>query len=366
MSTTKYLSCSSDKENNAEDIVVITSDNVNNSLLDTEMTCEKIHMLLMKKSLTIADASKHHKADCWQRFGFPAVTNKNGNVIKKFHSFVSCRDCFITYSFKSNSTTLMNRHKCNNSSFSSSVQNMEIFVWMMLYTVVSVSLHIAELADEYRAKVRQELIEPLENQAVTICPDLWTDPYRQISYLGISVCFTNDKYHFITYDLCCAPFTENDKKAPSIIAAIKKALEPFGITDLTKVNFVSDRGANLVKALKPYSTTNCVAHRLNNIVKVGFYQTNKKRKNNKIDPSEILEIICSSGSENDSDCSEDGDREKNEEGEGSESSETNDKYIGNNKSVGRATSSCILDYSTITLSEIPPSALNILKTIVTK
>ncbi|CAF3671087.1 unnamed protein product [Rotaria sordida] len=415
-----------DNENNTEDILVIVPDIVNNSLFDTEMTCEKIHMLLKKKSLIITDASKKHTAKCWKRFGFPAATNKDGDVIKIFHSFVSCQTCFTTYSFKSNSTTLMNGHKCNDSSFSSSVINSQnhsqslkqsnifsytsktvqsvklkeceknkikklqaewvctnirpfsvvddsglrslvqecislgakygnICVDDVLYSRFSISSHIAGLADECRAKVRQELIEPLENQAVTVCPDLWTDPYRQISYLGISVCFTNDKYQFITYDLCCAPFTENDKKAPSIIAAIKKALEPFGITDLTKVNFVSDRGANFVKALKPYSTTNCVAHRLNNIVKVGFYQTKKKRKNNKIDSPEIFEIICSSDSENDTDCSGDEDRE---------SSETNDKHLGDNKSVRRATSSCILDYSTIKLSEIPPSALNILKTIV--
>ena len=38
----------------------------------------------------------------------------------------------------------------------------------VLYSSHSISLHITELADEYRTKVRQELIEPLENQAVTI------------------------------------------------------------------------------------------------------------------------------------------------------------------------------------------------------
>jgi len=88
----------------------------------------------------------------------------------------------------------------------------------VLYSGHSISLHVAKVADEYRLRIRQELIEPLENQAVTVCPDLWTDKYRQISYLGISVCFTNDKYQFLTYDLCCAPFTENDKTAPSVIA----------------------------------------------------------------------------------------------------------------------------------------------------
>ena len=123
MFTTKSLSCSHDNESNAEGILVNAPDNVNNSLLDTEMTCEKVHMLLKKKSLTITDASKNHTTGCWKRFGFPVTVNPNGNIIKNFYGFVSYRNCFITYSFKSNSTTLMNKHKYNNSSFSSSVIN---------------------------------------------------------------------------------------------------------------------------------------------------------------------------------------------------------------------------------------------------
>ena len=127
MFTTKSLSRSSDNESNAEEILVNALDNVNNSLLDTEMTCEKVYMLLKKKSLTITDASKNHTAGCWKRFGLLAAVNQNGNVIKNFYSLVSCRNCFITYSFKSNSTTLMNKHKCNTSSFSSSVINSKSF-----------------------------------------------------------------------------------------------------------------------------------------------------------------------------------------------------------------------------------------------
>ena len=123
-------------------------------------------------------------------------------------------------------------------------------------------------------------------------------------------------------------------------------------------------GTNFIKALKPYSTTNCVAHSLNNIVKVSFYQTKENRTNNKIDLSEKLKIICSSNSENDTDCGEDEDHENNEEVKGTKSSETTDKNIGGNKSVGRVTSSYIVDYSTIKLSEIPSSALYILKTII--
>ena len=83
MLTTKSLSCSSDNENNAEKILVNAPDNVNNSLLDTEITYEKVHMLLKKKSLTITDASKNRTAECWKCFGFPAAVNQNGNVIQE-------------------------------------------------------------------------------------------------------------------------------------------------------------------------------------------------------------------------------------------------------------------------------------------
>ena len=61
-----------------------------------------------------------------------------------------------------------------------------------------------------------------------------------------------------------------------------------------------------MKALKPYATTNCVAHRGNNVVKVGFYQTNKKkRKTNEAIPCQLLEIISVSDSENDTDSDDD-------------------------------------------------------------
>ncbi|CAF2868573.1 unnamed protein product [Rotaria sp. Silwood2] len=251
-----------------------------------------------------------------------------------------------------------------------------ILVDNVLYDAHSVASHVSKLADEYRIKIRQELIEPLENQTVTICPDLWSDRYRQVSYLGITICFTNDKYEFLTYDLCCAPFVENDKTAPNIIIAIQKALEPFGITDLTKLNFVSDRGPNFLKALKPFATTNCVAHRLNNIPKGGFYQTSKKKTNcNKVVPSQTLNTVSSSDSENDHNTDEDEDNKNDEQGADGKTREHHRQGEGyaanymdyeNNDDIRgglRVVSSNILDYSIVKLLDVPLAAFKILKTI---
>ena len=46
------------------------------------------------------------------------------------------------------------------------------------------------------------------------------------------------------------------------------------------MHFVIDRGSNLVKALKPYRSLYCYGHRLNNVLKRSFFQSNKKKRKN--------------------------------------------------------------------------------------
>jgi len=97
----------------------------------------------------------------------------------------------------------------------------------ILYSSDVISSHVVKLANDYRSQIRQQLIEPLSQKAVTICPDLWSDSYRQVSYLRVSVCFTDEKYQFLTYDLCCYPYTENDKSAVNIILVSSKISDVY-------------------------------------------------------------------------------------------------------------------------------------------
>ena len=52
------------------------------------------------------------------------------------------------------------------------------------------------------------------------------------------------------------------------------------MNDLSRLHFVIDRGSNLVKALKPYRSLYCYGHRLNNVLKRSFFQSNKKKRKN--------------------------------------------------------------------------------------
>ncbi|CAF2122219.1 unnamed protein product [Rotaria magnacalcarata] len=108
--------------------------------------------------------------------------------------------------------------------------------------------HVSTLANKHRCRITKVLAEPIENDAVTFCPDIWSDPIRQISYLCISVAFVDDQYQYRSYDLCCSPFEEEDKSSESIIAVLQKVLKRFGINDLSLVKFVSDPGSKLCES----------------------------------------------------------------------------------------------------------------------
>ena len=70
----------------------------------------------------------------------------------------------------------------------------------------TLSRSIYDLADSYRECIKQKLRKPLQHRAVTICPDFWSDPYKNISYLGLNVSFVDIHHQFFSIDLFCRPY----------------------------------------------------------------------------------------------------------------------------------------------------------------
>ena len=87
----------------------------------------------------------------------------------------------------------------------------------VLRGVDAVAAYISILADQHRALITEELKEQVENDAISFCPDLWTDPLRQISYLDITTMFINNRFEFRSYDLCCAPLKKKIKVSKALL-----------------------------------------------------------------------------------------------------------------------------------------------------
>ncbi|CAF1672427.1 unnamed protein product [Rotaria magnacalcarata] len=80
----------------------------------------------------------------------------------------------------------------------------------------TISRHVHSMTEQTRTRFREMLSEPLENEALTLSPDLWTDRFRQISYLGVTATLIDSLYKYHTITLCCTEFTEKEKNANSI------------------------------------------------------------------------------------------------------------------------------------------------------
>ncbi|CAF5221982.1 unnamed protein product, partial [Rotaria magnacalcarata] len=80
-----------------------------------------------------------------------------------------------------------------------------------------ISDHVGSLADKYRTELREILKEPFENEAMCISPDMWSDPHKQLSYLGLSCSFVDANLNYKSVDLCCRPYYEVDQSGDNLL-----------------------------------------------------------------------------------------------------------------------------------------------------
>ena len=84
----------------------------------TVYSCVQIENLLKKEKdrfVIINNTNRKLTSACWQVFGFPAIIDSNGGLPERIDRFVSCRKCYKTYSFVSNSSRFSLDHISNSS-----------------------------------------------------------------------------------------------------------------------------------------------------------------------------------------------------------------------------------------------------------
>ena len=80
------------------------------------------------------------------------------------------------------------------------------------------------LAEKYRSLLKPILIQQAENNCLCLCPDLWSDKFRKVNYLGLTAVFVDENYELILIDLCCSEYQEIDKSGDCVLQ-VGKILE---------------------------------------------------------------------------------------------------------------------------------------------
>ncbi len=122
-----------------------------------------------------------------------------------------------------------------------------------------------DVYDATRLKV-DELIKNAASNVVGMTTDMWTDNYRRRSYIAYTLHFVSPdfKLHCLTLKTSVFP---NDHTGENIKADMIATHADFNI-DGKKIVYVTDQGANIVKACKLASVERfgCIAHGLHNLI----------------------------------------------------------------------------------------------------
>ncbi|GAB0089483.1 zinc finger BED domain-containing protein 1-like [Sergentomyia squamirostris] len=298
-----------------------------------EKSKEEIKSKLVSNVYTLTD-SKNNKSEVWQKF--KCILDENCAIIE---NFVACSKCLTVLSYvKQNGCSSMNRHKCPqgtngsrkissffptktapvipenhkkeiNAAFGAFVvldlRPMEAVagagmqeVCQSFYNLgasmsrpmsvkdiiphpTTISRHVSAIAPPARKNLETIVYNVCKNSGGggAMTTDLWTDRQRSKSYISLTFHYIED-VQLKSRCLFVLPLGTESKDADFILRQILKMLKSLNIPEewmRCKIVFVTDRGTNIVSALKEYQRINCFAHLLHNVVQHAFLDDEAKK-----------------------------------------------------------------------------------------
>lgn len=140
----------------------------------------------------------------------------------------------------------------------------------ILPCATTVSRQVRKLAKEKKEDLTRRLSSIFSKSLfIGITCDIWQDDYKHLSYLAITSHFYGNQMSLCDQLIAMPPLEPGQKKDANFIKRVLKLfLEERGIPfDAEKLIFVTDRGANIKKALDVSTRINCFPHFINNTVK---------------------------------------------------------------------------------------------------
>lgn len=132
----------------------------------------------------------------------------------------------------------------------------------------TISRNINHVAQNLRDEVKEELRKTVYNWGGAVTLDMWTEDFKKNSYLCMTIHYVDDNWDLIERVLHTTVWDSNLKKTgENIKSVVIQNLEKYGLGEqFQSLIYVTDRGPNMVAALKNNVRLSCIAHILNNIL----------------------------------------------------------------------------------------------------
>lgn len=130
---------------------------------------------------------------------------------------------------------------------------------------------VSRRVDEVAEKLKTEIVKPEINACLkkwggAATTDMWTETYTQCSFITVTVHYITETWNIVERVLATREFDPDLRHtAENIRSAVLNILTEFTIPT-EKLVFVSDRGANVLAALKEYKHLSCCDHIINTVL----------------------------------------------------------------------------------------------------
>lgn len=139
----------------------------------------------------------------------------------------------------------------------------------------TVQRNMLKITDIKREVVIDHVRSFIEEELVAATTDMWTDNYKKMSYISLTLHFIED-WKLKMNNVYTGQFPiEERKTGENIRKCLKKFFVSWRIDSpqnniLTKLTWVTDQGSNIKSALEGVNRINCAAHMLSNTLKHTF------------------------------------------------------------------------------------------------
>ena len=138
----------------------------------------------------------------------------------------------------------------------------------------TISRSVAARAQDGREKLMCILKDEIRSGRVSATTDLWTDSYSKRHYITLNVHYINCLWEMKKFILFTKSFPDKEETGENIFLCLQENFKAIEVSSemLRKITFVTDGGANLVKALSLGRAERlyCAAHCLNIVLKTTF------------------------------------------------------------------------------------------------
>lgn len=138
---------------------------------------------------------------------------------------------------------------------------------------------IRKLSEQVQVHLKHEFLEIYDKVGPggAFAVDIWTDNFKQRSYMCVTAHYIDKSFKLHCRTIANSYMDVNKAKDGTYVKEkIQKSLRKYGITISRNCIFISDRGSNMLSALRNFDHISCVLHFISNCLKKMFEEEKLK------------------------------------------------------------------------------------------